>query len=273
MGGIVVWILKFVNRLWQLLFDIGGFGLIIAAMKSFLPVDLNNCSVMTRDEVRGVDAWAIGSVGISGVVLMENAGSGCADIIAERLGGTQGKRVCIFCGGGNNGGDGYVIARHLHNAGCLVKVVICADRGKIKGDALENLRIIEKMKLDVEICDPSGEMVVRVAADCDMVVDALLGTGLTGQLRDNYIELIESINSLGAEIIAVDIPSGLDCDKGVPLGAAIRAAATVTFVAVKKGFTEESANDFTGDVYVVSIGIEPCCGQDADSTINQIRKK
>jgi len=212
---------------------------------------------MTRDVVRAVDAWAMESVGISGVVLMENAGSGCADIIAERLGGVEGKRICVFCGGGNNGGDGYVIARHLHNAGCLVKVVVCADRDKIKGDALENLRIIEKMKLDIEICEPSGESVVRVAADCDMVVDALFGTGLTGQLRGNYVELIESINSLNAEVIAVDIPSGLDCDEGVPLGAAIRAVATVTFVSVKKGFTENTAKEFTGDVYVVSIGIEP----------------
>lgn len=212
---------------------------------------------MTGAEVRAVDAWAIGSVGISGVVLMENAGSGCAGIIAERLGGGDGKRVRIFCGGGNNGGDGYVIARHLHNAGCSVKVVICADRGKIKGDALENLRIIEKMGLDIETFDPSGEMVVGPTPDCDIVVDALFGTGLSGQLRDNYIKLIESINSLDAEIIAVDIPSGLDCDEGRPLGAAIKAAATVTFVAVKKGFIEENAKEFTGDVYVVSIGIEP----------------
>lgn len=214
---------------------------------------------MIGAEVRAFDAWAIESVGISGVVLMENAGSGCADIIAERLGGAAGKRVCIFCGGGNNGGDGYVIARHLHNAGCSVKVVICADRGKIRGEALENLRIIEKMGLDIETFDPSGEMVVRAAQDCDIVVDALFGTGLSGRLRDNYIKLIESINSLDAEIIAVDIPSGLDCDEGVPLGAAIKAAATMTFVAVKKGFIEKNAKEFTGDVYVVSIGIEPEC--------------
>lgn len=254
---IVVWMLNFVNRLQQLLFEIGRFELIIAGMKSFLPVDMDKCSVMTRTEVRAVDVWAIESLGITGVVLMENAGSGCADIIAERLGGTGGKRVCIFCGGGNNGGDGYVIARHLHNAGCSVKVVICADREKIKGDALENLRIIEKMQLDIETVDMSGESVVRAAADCDIVVDALLGTGLSGRLRDNYIELIESINSLGVEIIAVDIPSGLDCDEGVPLGAAIKAAATVTFVAVKKGFTKQAAREYTGDVYVVSIGIEP----------------
>ena len=226
-------------------------------MKRLLPVDLDNCPFMTRSLVRAVDAWAIEDVGISGVVLMENAGSGCVDIILKRLGRAEGKRVCIFCGGGNNGGDGYVVARHLHNAGCLVKVVICADRDKIKGDALENLLIIEKMGLDIEIIELCRQNVVRVASDCDMAVDALFGTGLTGRLRGNYIELIESINSLGKEVIAVDIPSGLDCDEGVPLGAAIKAAATVTFVAVKKGFREKTARDYTGDVYVVSIGIEP----------------
>ena len=212
---------------------------------------------MTRAEVRAVDAWAIDSVGIAGAVLMENAGSGCADIIADRLGGAADKRVCIFCAGGNNGGDGYVIARHLHNAGCSVKVVICADRGKIKGDALVNLQIIEKMDINIETTDPADEMTACAGSDCDIIVDALFGTGLTSRLRDNYIKIIESINSLDAEVIAVDIPSGLDCDEGLPLGAAIRATATVTFVAAKKGFKTKSAKDYTGEVYVVSIGIEP----------------
>jgi len=236
---------------------------------------------MTRAEVRAVDVWAIDSVGIAGVVLMENAGIGCADIIAQRLGDPAGKRVCIFCAGGNNGGDGYVIARHLHNAGCSVKVVICADREKIKGDALINLQIIEKMQIDIVQLGTDSGTVAGEASDCDIVVDALFGTGLTGRLRDDYIELIESINNLEAEVIAVDIPSGLDCDQGLPLPAAIRAAATVTFVAVKKGFKVESAKDYTGQVYVVSIGIEPCCGlpahsdcrHPADSTIKQIRNE
>lgn len=212
---------------------------------------------MTRTEARAVDVWAIGSVGMPGVALMENAGSGCADIIAQRLGDPAGKRVCIFCGPGNNGGDGYVIARHLHNAGCSVKVIICADRAKIKGDALINLQIIEKMHFEIDKLDPADYAI----PDCDIIVDALLGTGLTGKLRDNYIRLIESINCSGIEIIAVDIPSGLDCDEGVPLGAAIKATATVTFVAAKKGFQTESAKIYTGDVYVVSIGIEPKQGK------------
>jgi len=212
---------------------------------------------MTRCLARAVDSWAIEHVGIPGVVLMENAGSGCADIIKDRLGGAEGKKICFFCGGGNNGGDGYVIARHLHNVGCSVKIVICGDRKKITGDALVNLRVIENLCLEVVEFDVAGESVEQIAAGCDMVVDALLGTGLSGKLRGNYVELIESINRLGAEVVAVDVPSGLDCDEGVPLGAAIKAAATVTFMSVKKGFTEKTAKEFVGDVYVISIGVEP----------------
>jgi NAD(P)H-hydrate epimerase len=90
-----------------------------------------------------------------------------------------------------------------------------------------------------------------------MLVDAIFGTGLTGQLRDEYKRLIECINNLGCPIVSVDIPSGLDCDTGQTLGAAIKASCTVTFVAVKKGFVYESAKAYTGDVFVASIGVEP----------------
>ena len=229
-------------------------------MKKKIPVDVNNCKVMSRSEVRSVDSRAIEEMGIAGVVLMENAGRGCAEIILERIGGNEGKRVCIFCGSGNNGGDGYVIARHLHNAGLTVRVVVCADRAKVKGDALANLEIIEKMGLDIRVIDVSGGGVgdaVGSADGFDMVVDAIFGTGLSGEVRGNYVDLIEGINGLKTAAIAVDIPSGLDCDEGVPLGAAVKADATVTFVAVKKGFALGDAGRFTGDVYVVSIGIEP----------------
>jgi hydroxyethylthiazole kinase-like uncharacterized protein yjeF len=211
---------------------------------------------MTAAQVRAVDGWAISSMSIAGVVLMENAGSRTAEIIIQRLGDADGKRVSIFCGAGNNGGDGYVIARHLHNAGSSVKVLICADRAKITGDALINLQIIEKMELDIESIDPAVENAVQSASDSDIIVDAIFGTGLTGQLRGNYIKLIENINGLDVDVVAVDIPSGLDCDEGVPLGAAINAVATVTFVAVKKGFKNITAKKYTGDIYIASIGIQ-----------------
>jgi NAD(P)H-hydrate epimerase len=217
--------------------------------------------VMSRDEVRAFDAWAINELGIPGVVLMENAGRSGAEFIKKELAGVTNPKVCIFCGTGNNGGDGYVIARHLLGSGFEVVVVVCGDRNKVKGDAKTNLdvlaglgRSIEQLNLD------DGDIPGRVntfAADADMLVDGLFGTGLNGQLSDEYKQLIESINSQHRPILAVDIPSGLDCDTGEPLGAAIRASYTVTFVAVKKGFSSAKASAYTGEIFVASIGIEP----------------
>lgn len=227
---------------------------------------------MTRDEVRAFDSWAINTLGILGVVLMENAGRSCAELIKEKLADVAqpkacppnyiGRRVCIFCGTGNNGGDGYVIARHLLNAGFAVTVVICGDRNKIKGDAKINLDILERMGQSIELLDiADGDISERIGTftdGADIILDALFGTGLSGQLSDEYKRLIESINAQGRPILAVDIPSGLDCDTSEPLGAAIRAKWTVTFVAMKKGFTiSDSANQYTGEIFVASIGVEP----------------
>jgi NAD(P)H-hydrate epimerase len=217
--------------------------------------------LMTKDQVRAVDSWAINTLGIPGVILMENAGRSCAELIKEKLKGIPAPKVCIFCGTGNNGGDGYVIVRHLLNSGFKVVLVICGDRMKIKGDAKINLDILEKLNQPIEMLNlKDGDIPARVkafTADVDMVVDGLFGTGLTGQLRDDYIKLIESINTCDCPILAVDIPSGLDCDNGRPLGAAVKATYTVTFVAVKKGFAAENAASYTGEIYVASIGVEP----------------
>ena len=218
--------------------------------------------VMSRDEVRRVDAWAIQEIGVPGVVLMENAGRSCADLVRERLAGVQDAKVSVFCGTGNNGGDGYVIARHLINAGMRVRVVLCGDRERVRGDARVNLDILERLGHTIERLHPGDEeMPARVQSfggEADMVVDALFGTGLHGSLKDEYQALIEAINALGRPVLAVDIPSGLDCDTGEPLGAAIQAVCTVTFVAAKKGLVASPrASRFTGDLYVASIGVEP----------------
>jgi len=217
------------------------------------------CVVMTRDEVRAFDAWAINTLGIPGVVLMENAGRSCAGLIVEKLKDVAESKVCIFCGTGNNGGDGYVIARHLINRGIQVVVVVCGDRNKIKGDAKINLDILERMGRPVELINPSGrdiaDEVERLGNGAGVIVDSLFGTGLRGQLSDEYGRLIESINACNSPVLAVDIPSGLDCDSGEPLGVAIRAAWTVTFVAVKKGFVSANAAQYTGEIFVASIGI------------------
>ncbi len=218
-----------------------------------------NARVMTREQVRRVDAWAINELGIPGVVLMENAGRSCAELISDKLSDIAEPNVCIFCGTGNNGGDGYVIARHLNNVGFDVKVVVCGDRNKIKGDAKINLDILDRMGFSIEQLKPDDDdmesRVKQFAAGADMLVDGIFGTGLSGQVRDDYKRLLESVNAAKCPVLAVDIPSGLDCDTGQPLGIAIKASRTVTFVAVKKGFTCAHSERYTGEVFVASIGI------------------
>ena len=218
------------------------------------------CLVMSRDEVRAFDSWAIKTLRIPGVVLMENAGRSCAELIKEKLADVSEPKVCIFCGTGNNGGDGYVIARHLLNSGFQTTIVVCGDRNKIKGDAKTNLDILERMGQPIAQLyltdDDIAKKIETFATDSNMLVDSIFGTGLSGQLKEPYRRLIESMNACSCPILAVDIPSGLDCDTGEPLGAAIKASYTVTFVAVKKGFTSKSsAARYTGEIFVASIGI------------------
>ena len=229
-------------------------------MKKYSPD--KKCIVMSRDEVRAFDSWAINTLGVPGVVLMENAGRSCAELIKEKLAETSKPKVCIFCGTGNNGGDGYVIARHLLNSGFKVTLVICRDRNKIKGDAKINLDIVEGLSQTIEQLNLKGgdinSQVETFTTGVDMLVDGLFGTGLKGQLSNEYKQLIESINGRNCPVLAVDIPSGLDCDTGEPLGAAIKATYTVTFVAVKKGFiSADKATQYTGGIFVASIGVEP----------------
>ncbi|MGA2322608.1 MAG: NAD(P)H-hydrate epimerase [Sedimentisphaerales bacterium] len=232
-------------------------------MKKFQPDQ--KCLLMSRDEVRAFDAWAIKELGVPGIVLMENAGRSCAQFIIETLSKVKKPKVCIFCGTGNNGGDGFVIARHLLNAGFAITVVVCGNIAKIRNDARVNLDILIDLGLKIERLDMEGTEVIdarvtKLANEANMIIDAIFGTGLTGTLRDEYKQLIESINELGCPILSVDIPSGLDCDTGLPLGAAIKANCTVTFVAVKKGFVFENARPYTGDIFIASIGVEPKYG-------------
>jgi NAD(P)H-hydrate epimerase len=229
-------------------------------MKKFQPDQ--KCLLMSRDEVRAFDAWAINELGVPGIVLMENAGRSCAQLIVEKLSGTKKPCVCIFCGTGNNGGDGFVIARHLMNAGLAVTVVVCGNIAKIRSDARVNLDVLIGLgvkieRLDMEGTDDIDDRITKLASEANMIIDAIFGTGLIGALRDEYKQLIESINELGCPILSVDIPSGLDCDTGLPFGAAIKANCTVTFVAVKKGFVLENARAYTGDIFIASIGVEP----------------
>lgn len=214
----------------------------------------NMPNVMTRSEVREYDRRAIEEIGASGVVLMENAGRGCADIISGMYKG--GGCVVIFCGPGNNGGDGYVIARHLSLRDIPSRVVVLAERGKITGDADINLRIIEKIALDVRFVAPNDTAKLTAAIEgASLIADAIFGTGLSGRVRDTYLPAITAINDADCPVFAVDIPSGLDCDTGEPLGDAVKADITATFVAIKRGFQNPASKAYTGKVEVVDIGI------------------
>lgn len=209
---------------------------------------------LSRHEVRAIDRRAIEELGMPGVILMENAGRGAAEVLNAF--GIEGLVVCC-CGKGNNGGDGFVIARHLDNWGIAVRVLLFASPTDLTGDAAINFGIIEKSGLAIDRHDRPSLDEASIAASlarADWVVDALFGTGLAGPVRPPFDRLIALINASAKKILAVDIPSGLDCDTGRPLGATVRAHHTVTFVAAKKGFAAPESREWTGPVHVVDIG-------------------
>ena len=217
---------------------------------------------MTRAQVREFDRRAIEDLGVPGVVLMENAGRQAADEAERLLRHSGGRRAVVVAGRGNNGGDGFVVARHLVVRGYEAAVILLADPADLHGDAAANFRLLESLGIDVATPGPAAaavtEAIDRAAAKADLLADALLGTGLTGEVREPFLSAIESINAWGGRglaVLAIDIPSGLDADAGCPLGAAVRATATVTFVAAKKGFTAPGADAYTGRVVVADIGV------------------
>jgi NAD(P)H-hydrate epimerase len=215
---------------------------------------------LSREQVRELDRRAIEEFGVPGIVLMENAGRGCAELLMrlnpERL------PTVILCGPGNNGGDGFVIARHLDNVKWPVFAWVAGARDRIAGDALVNYLAADKCRaglIQVQAMKDGGGF-ARVFTEvwgtntsCWMV-DAMFGTGLARPLDAGYAELVGIVNASGQPVLAIDIPSGLDCDTGEPLGPTIRATHTATFVAPKLGFQNPNAKQYTGEVHVVDIG-------------------
>ncbi|GJQ26240.1 MAG: NAD(P)H-hydrate epimerase [Phycisphaerae bacterium] len=232
---------------------------------------MNQELLLSREQVRRVDQRAIEAYGVPGIVLMENAGRGAAEIIRQTCPSAHG--AIIACGPGNNGGDGFVIARHLANAGWMVELLLACPADRLTGDAQVNFRITQRMNLP-------GTVISR-ASDADaarqrftptgVIVDALLGTGASGPPREPIASLIRAINSLRTAdatqpphtVFAVDIPSGLDCDTGDAADPTVRADHTITFVAQKIGFRNPAARDWLGQVHVVDIGAPRAAIQDA----------
>lgn len=209
---------------------------------------------LTRKQVREVDRIAIEEYGIPGVVLMENAARGVADVAVAMLAGAAGPRVLIVCGGGNNGGDGFAVARHLHVRGVAVVVVETADPGTLPPDAQVNRDILGRIG-SIPVVAAGGAPAFE---GFTLIVDALLGTGATSPPRPAADELIRRMNAAGRPILAIDLPSGLDCDAGRPLGdACVWATKTVTFVAEKAGFASPESRAYTGEVVVADIGAPP----------------
>jgi NAD(P)H-hydrate epimerase len=206
---------------------------------------------LTRAQVREIDRRSIEEYHIPGIVLMENAASEVAKHASSMLRHDSEPSVTIVCGGGNNAGDGLAVARKLHNYGWPVHIVRASER-EYAGDAAINYQILDRMGFALTPLADAETVIHRGAAH--LVIDALFGTGLTGAPRPEYRTLIDHMNGCALPILAVDIPSGMDCDTGQPLGACVRAKRTVSFVAEKAGFADPAARQFTGEVFVGDIG-------------------
>jgi NAD(P)H-hydrate epimerase len=222
---------------------------------------------LTRDQCRELDRRATAEFGIPSIVLMENAGRGCVDVL-ERL-GIDGA-VAILCGKGNNAGDGFVIARHLDIRGYACRVLLLCGPKELSGDAAANFAILKYS--GARILDLSHQRAGSSTTPTDVdlqqlldqnthgaawLVDAMLGTGAVGEPRPPFGTAIDWMNAQAIRKLAVDVPSGLDCDTGQPAVHIVRADHTCTFAAMKTGFTTPSAQEFTGTIHVCDIGVPP----------------
>jgi len=215
---------------------------------------------VTAEQMRDLDRKATEKYGIPSLILMENAGLAIADEAVRMVGGDPYcKCIVIVAGQGNNGGDGFAAARHLENAGATTYIFYFGDREAAKGDALTNIEIAEKMKLD--IFNNDLERLKRYLRGADLVVDALLGTGIKGELREPYRDVIELIRESGRKVLSVDIPSGVNADTGVVYGTAVGADVTVTFAMPKIGLLTGAGVEYVGELKVADISIP---GNDED---------
>jgi len=204
-------------------------------------------------QVRALDAHAIEALGIPAYTLMKRAGEGALRHLRSRW--PMAHRIVIVCGGGNNGGDGYVLARFAQAAGLTVTVLAASDPERLGGAARQAFGDFRA----------NGARALPFAAallgEGEIVVDALLGTGLRGEVRPEYAAAIRSINTCGRPVFALDVPSGLDSDAGVPLGETVRADSTVTFVGLKTGLLVGEGPEYTGTVFFDDLELTPPPGE------------
>jgi len=208
--------------------------------------------LLTSSQMRALDKHAIDEIGIPGMVLMENAARSVIEEIEECFEDVEFLSVAVVCGPGNNGGDGFAIARHLHLRGADVDVFLVCDPKELKGDALTNYKLLEPIGLDPIPWNDDEEASL---ADYDLVIDALFGTGTVHKPEGRYLRAVEAINDSPAFVIAVDVPSGVDATTGEVPGAAVFADVTVTFQCAKSGLVLPPGRDYAGDLVVAPISI------------------
>jgi ADP-dependent NAD(P)H-hydrate dehydratase / NAD(P)H-hydrate epimerase len=208
--------------------------------------------ILTREQMRAYDARAIDVCGVPGLVLMENAGRGAAEIIAARAGAGP---VAIVCGRGNNGGDGFVVARHLRARAIEVDVLVIGERDRVKGDARSNLDALLGLGVAATFVGDDLTPVARAVDRASLVVDALFGTGLDRALESPWAEVVAMLNARRCPLVALDIPSGIDANTGAVLGAAVRADVTITFGHRKAGLLQGAGLGHGGELSVVGLGI------------------
>jgi len=215
--------------------------------------------LVTADEMREMDRRTIEEFALPGRVLMENAGRGAVRFFLEFFGEAGKKSVAVIAGSGNNGGDGFVMARCLHQQGIPVTVYLLAERNRVKGDARVNLELLDALAVPVvEITDISAFQAADGAMGHHHIwIDALLGTGLNSDVRGLFQHAIDRINELNRPVFSVDIPSGVNSDTGQICGTCIHASATATFAFAKSGHLLHPGAEHTGRLRIVDIGVPP----------------
>lgn len=203
-------------------------------------------------QMRNIDRIAMEAYRIPGIVLMENAALACVDALKNKY-NLKTTSFCVVCGKGNNGGDGLAIARHLYNAGAKVEIILVSG-SEFSGDAKINYDICESMDISMDEIENTGSF-VHAITDCDVVIDAILGTGIKGAVKGELYDVIKTINENARYVLSVDVPSGINSDTGEVASVAVKADKTVTFGAYKLGMFLYPAANYTGEINVAPISI------------------